>query len=78
MRDYQNARAIAGWESSWLEPPCPRPEWVVCAQCGQELLDEDAEWDNRDNPYCSPECLDEGPYDADEELWITRFGEDEE
>ncbi len=51
MRDYLNARAIASWESSWLEPPCPEPEWVPCAICGGEISADDAYWDG-DEPYC--------------------------
>lgn len=60
-----------------LEPPCPRSKWVICAQCSGELLDEDAYWDNRDNPYCSEHCLESGPFDAHEEYLQAMFGEDE-
>lgn len=57
MRDYLNARAMASWESSWLEPPCPEPAWVECAHCGREILEDDALWED-DIPYCSDECFD--------------------
>lgn len=61
-----------------LEPPCPRAEWVMCAQCGGELLDVYAHWDNGDNPYCSEHCMESGPYDAHEEFLRAMFGEDED
>ena len=61
------------WERSWLEPPCPNPQYVPCAWCGGELLDEDALQDG-EHYYCDEDCKVQGPYDFWEEYWMTRFG----
>ena len=56
MRDYLNARGMASQERAYLAPPCPEPEWVECAWCGGELLDEDATEDG--NWFCDDYCKD--------------------
>jgi YHS domain-containing protein len=62
-RDYLMAKGMASQERAYLAPPCPRPVYVECAWCGQELLDEDAvvyiDYLGDEYMMCSHECAKE-------------------
>ena len=63
MRDYLNARGMASQERAYLAPPCPRPVYIECAWCGQEMREEDAVvctnyWGD-EYLVCSTECAQE-------------------
>lgn len=58
MRDFLNDRGMASQERAYLEPPCPKEEWVECLHCGLELLEEDAYWIDAES-FCGKECFEE-------------------
>ncbi len=55
---YLNARGMASQEKAWLEPPCPKIEFVECENCREILSEEDALWIG-ERSFCDEDCAGE-------------------